>query len=264
LKNASFTLLSASSGARHCEIAGMNGSIPVSGSRAESNLRVQSLKIAGQPLVKDLTAPLDWTAPVLSIKPFETEIHGVKLTLAGKIGLLGGLPLQLEMQAPKQAVPPISLPRDGRVETASATGNARFRGLLLVPGTWQGDLVGEALGMSAKMGAHEAKFDRGSAVTVLRGGVISCVDARLIGDELSFLGNATLLADGRLAGVMRMVAPPSSATAIASNLFPGTGTPSLTDLSSPQRSAFDLEAFGNISNIYLRLGREGPILKLNH
>lgn len=264
LKNASFTLLSASSGMQHLDVSGVNGSVPVSGNRAKSNIRIQSARIAGQPLVTELSAPLDWTAPVLSVEPFETVIHSVKLTLAGKIGLLGGLPLQLEMQAPKQAIPPITLPGDGRLETASAAGNARFRGLLLVPGTWQGDLVGEAQEVSAKMGAHEAKFDRGSAVTVLRGGVVSCVDARLIGDELSFLGNATLLADGRLAGVMRMVAPPPSATAIVGNLFPGAGTPSLTELSGPQRSAFDLEAFGNIGNIYLRLGRDGPILKLNH
>ena len=249
---------------QHLDVSGVIGSVPVSGNRAESNIRIQSVRIAGQPLVADLCAPLDWTAPVLSVEPFETVIHSVKITLAGKIGLLGGLPLQLEMLAPKQAIPPITLPGDGRVETASAAGNARFRGLLLVPGTWQGDLVGEAQEVSAKMGAHEAKFDRGSAVTVLRGGVVSCVDARLIGDELSFLGNATLLADGRLAGVMRMVAPPPSATAIVGNLFPGTGAPSLTELSGPQRSAFDLEAFGNIGNIYLRLGRDGPILKLNH
>jgi hypothetical protein len=90
------------------------------------------------------------------------------------------------------------------------------------------------------------------------------VDARLIGDELSLLGNATLLADGRAAGAARLVAAPESVTGIVSRIFPHLAAPSLTPLATPQRAAFDLEAFGNISQLFLRLGRDGPVVNLKH
>lgn len=265
LKNASFTLLSASSGKPWLDVSSLHGAIPLSGNAAESLLRVGSLRIADSPVLTDLEAALDWRFPFLSLKPVETEIHGVKLTLAGKLALLSGLPLQLEAVAPKQKPAPVSLPADGRAEAEAIAANARFRGLLFAPGTWQGDLVAEALSPSARIAGHNAKFDRGSAVTVLRGGMLSCIDARLVGDDLSLLGNATLLADGRAAAVLRLVAPPENITAIVNRAFPGMPqAPAPTDLSTPQRSAFDVEAFGNLQQLFLRIGRDGPVMELKH
>ena len=135
---------------------------------------------------------------------------------------------------------------------------------MLAPSSWQGDLLAEAVSPTLGIASHEAKFDKGSAITVLRGGVISCVDARLIGDGLSLLGNATLLADGRAAGVARVVSEPDTVSAIARRVFPMLQDPlSLTPLSTPQRAAFDVVAFGNIHHLFLRLGTDGPIVNLN-
>jgi hypothetical protein len=265
LKNASFTLLSASSGKPWLDVSGLSGSIPVSGNSAGSSLLLGSVRIAGQPLLNDLNASLDWNFPFLSIKPLETDIHGIKCGVAAKVALLRGIPLQIDAQAPKQKPTPILLPADGHAEAESIAATARFRGFLLAPGSWQGDLVVEALSPSARIAGHDARFERGGAVTVLRGGMLSCVDARLIGDDLSLLGNATLLADGRAAAALRMVAPPDSATAIVNRVFPNIPQPvALTALSTPQRAAFDLEAFGNIRQIFLRLGKDGPVMELKH
>lgn len=263
LKNASFVLCSAASGKRWLEISGVCGSIPVAGSAATSTLVVGSVRAADEEILAGLNAALDWASPLLSLQPLETEIHGLKLTLAGKLGMLGGLPLQLDAQLPRQPLAVVSWPADGHAAAQAIAANARFRGLLLAPGTWQGDFVTETLAPSGSIAGHEAAFDRGSAVVVLRGGMLSCVDARLIGDQLSLLGNATLLADGRGAGALRMVAPPETAAAIAARVFPGLPQPlPLTPLSTPQRAAFDLEAFGDIRQPFLRLGREGPIIEL--
>ena len=87
----------------------------------------------------------------------------------------------------------------------------------------------------------------------------------MIGDELSLLGNTTLLADGRAAGAARLVAAPETAAAITHRILPVLqGSPSLTALATPQRVAFDVEAFGTISQLFLRLGKDGPIVNLNH
>jgi hypothetical protein len=264
LKNASLTVVHAGSKRTLIEISKITGSVPIAGNPAQSALRIHSVSVLGNELTRNLAAQLDWTYPLLSLKPLETEIGGHKLVLAGRIASFSGLPIQIDAGFPRQALAAVRLPFDGRATAESLAATARFRGLLLAPGTWQGDLVAESVSPSIRVGSRETKFDRGSAVTILRGGAISCVDARLIGDELSLLGNATLLADGRAAGAARLVATPESATAIISRIFPRLATPSLTPLATPQRAAFDLEAFGSISQLFLRLGKDGPIVNLKH
>jgi hypothetical protein len=95
--------------------------------------------------------------------------------------------------------------------------------------------------------------------------MISCVDARLIGDELSLLGNGTVLADGRMAAAVRMVAPPGNIEPIVQRIFPALEPPlSITPLSTPQRAAFDVRLSGHIRQPFIQPGLEGPILRLGH
>ena len=264
LKNASFAVIHAGTQRTLIEISEITGSIPIAGDPAQADLKIDTVSAFGKELATHLTASLDWKYPLLAMKPLETEIGGYKCVLAGRIAGFSGLPIQIEAQLPRQALAAFPLPFNGQASAEAIAANARFRGLLLAPGTWQGDLVAESVAPSIRVAARQTKFDRGSAVTVLRGGVISCVDARLISDELSLLGNATLLADGRAAGATRLVAAPESAAAIASGIFPILTAPSLTPLSTPQRAAFDLEAFGNISQLFIRLSKDGPIVNLKN
>ena len=264
LKNASFAIVRAGSHQALLEISETSGAIPISGDSAQSEIQFGRVAAFGNEVTRNLTTTLDWSRPLLSLKPLTTQIKGYQIVLAAKIGSLSGLPLQIEAQLPRQTLTAFSVPFNGQAAAGSIAASLRYRGLLLVPNSWQGDLVAEAASPSIQIAGHETKFDRGSAVTVLRGGLLSCVDARLLSDELSVLGNATLLADGRCAGVVRLVAAPESVVAIASRTFPNLqGGPSLTPLATPQRAAFDVEAFGTISRPFLRLGKEGPIVNLN-
>ena len=262
LKNASFTLLQAESKQMLLEISNTRGAIPISGNPAKSHITVGSISSLGQPVASLLKAELEWKSPQLSLEPLEINIGGYPFLIAAQLGSFSGLPLQIEAKLPPHKLAPLMIPFGGQVAAESITATTRFRGLLLAPATWQGDLVIDSTFPSLRIASHDAKFDRGNAVTVLRGGVLSCVDARLIGDELSLLGNAILLADGRLAGAARVVAAPGTAISIASQAFPLLKeTPILTPLSTPQRSAFDLEASGTIHQIFLRLGKDGPIVE---
>ena len=262
LKNASFTLLQAESKQMLLEISNTRGAIPISGNPAKSHITVGSISSLGQPVASLLKAELEWKSPQLSLEPLEINIGGYPFLIAAQLGSFSGLPLQIEAKLPPHKLAPLMIPFGGQVAAESITAATRFRGLLLAPATWQGDLVIDSTFPSLRIASHDAKFDRGNAVTVLRGGVLSCVDARLIGDELSLLGNAILLADGRLAGAARVVAAPGTAISIASQAFPLLKeTPILTPLSTPQRSAFDLEASGTIHQIFLRLGKDGPIVE---
>lgn len=262
LKNASLTLLQAESKRVLLEISNTRGAIPISGNPAASQLTVGYISSLGQPLASSIRAELEWKSPQLSLKPLEVNIGGYPLLIAAQLGSFSGLPLQIEAKLPPHKLAPVMIPFGVQIAAESITAATRFRGLLLAPATWQGDLAIESISPFIHLASHDAKFDRGNAVALLRGGVLSCVDARLIGDELSLLGNVTLLADGRLAGAARVVAAPGTATSIASQAFPLLEeTPILTPLSTPQRSAFDLEATGTIHQIFLRLGKDGPIVE---
>lgn len=264
MKNASFAVVHAGSNHALLEISETRGAIPISGDSAQSVVKIGKVSAFGKEVTANLTTTLDWTRPLLSLKPVEAGIGGYQFLVAGKIGALSGFPLQIEAQLPRQPLTAFAIPFDGQAAAESIVANLRFRGLLLAPGTWQGDLVVEAAAPNIHVAEHETKFDRASAVIVLRGGLLSCVDARLIGDDLSVLGNATLLADGRAAGAARLVAAPETVSSIASRIFTNIpGAPSLTPLATPQRAAFDLEAFGSIGRLFLRLGKDGQIVNLN-
>ncbi|NQX00138.1 hypothetical protein HQ447_05720, partial [bacterium] len=263
LTNASFAVVHAASKNTLAEISTISGSIPIAGDSARSILKIGVISVLGKPLTTDLAADLEWTSPLLSLKPTQLEFGSFRCVLAAKIASFSGFPLQIEAQLPRQPLAPFPLPFDGGAEAEAIAGNARFRGLLLAPATWQGDLLADAVSPTLRLAGHETKFDKGSAVTVLRGGMLSCVDARLISDGLSLLGNATLLADGRAAAIGRLVGTPETSSAIANRVFPLLqGAPSLTELATPQRAAFDVEAFGNLGQLFLRLGKDGPILNL--
>ena len=263
LRHASFALISSTGPPPLLEVNELNGDLPVAGNAAHSSLQLTSLYAHGKPLLTGLHASLTWQAPVLSLNPVATTVEGIQLAFAGKLAFIFGLPMQLELQVPKQAPPPLALPGGGELTAAQIAIFGRFRGLLLAPGTWQGDFLTEASSLTLTLGGHQTAFDTGSCATLLRGGVLSCVDARCVGDELSLLGNATVLADGRAAGVLRLIAAPETTIGIVKRLFPASDpAANLTPLSSPQRAAFDLEAFGDIQDLQLRLGQNGPVTTL--
>jgi hypothetical protein len=263
LRHASCLLITAGDTRPLLEINDLTSDLPLIGDAAQSALRMADLKVRGTPLISGLDATLGWQEPVLSLNPVATTIAGIKLQFAGKLALLKGLPMQLEVQVPKQSPPPLELTGGGAIKAAQFASHARFRGLLMAPGSWQGDCVTEASAISIQHGGQQAMFDSASCTTVLRGGVLSCVDVRGIGDALSLMGNATLLADGRIAGVLRLIAAPETIIDLVKRMFPDIDpAPYLTPLSTPQRAAFDLEAFGVSNAIQIRLGQNGPVLPL--
>ena len=265
LQNASLMVVVAGSQKTLLEISGTTAAIPLSGQAARAPLKIGLVSAWGNKLSADFGTTLDWTPPMLAMEPMDIETGSIKFRLAGKIARYSGLPIQIEAQLPRQPLKEFPIPLGARAAAELITVNAVFRGLLLAPGTWQGDLVAESLTPSIHTNAQDIKFDKGSAVVVVRHGVLSCVDARLIGDELSVLGNATLIPDGRVAGAARLVATPETVTAIVNRIFPNIANgPSLTPLATPQRAAFDLEAFGTSANLFLRLGKNGPVVGVKY
>ena len=262
LKNASFTLLKASSHSSLLDISQLSGSIPLAGDSADTTVKIQEISAMGAVMNQNLTAQLNWTSPALALKPLDTEIHHYKVKLASVIVLQPGFPVQFRAQFPNQPLQPIKLPYGAQISSETVTANAAFKGFLLAPGSWYADLITEGFSPKIQIANHQTTFDKASAITLLRGGAISCIDARFTGEDISLLGNATVLANGQAAGAARLVASPETTNAIVDRLFPMLhGAPSLTPLATPQRTAFDVEALGNIRELLVRIGKDGPVAK---
>ena len=263
LRFASFQLVSAGVPQPILRLDDLSGDIPLDGDPAKSMVRLGSLEAGGQRLITELDVPLAWRFPVLEMAPVSTTVNGLALRLAGKFALAKGLPLHLAMQLPEQAFSAAVPVNDIAVSIGKGVVNAQFHGLLLLPGSWQGDLIADGEAVTVKHREASESFGIGHCGAILRGGILSCVDARLLGDDLSLLGNGTLLADGRLAGVVRLVAAPDRASGLVRGLFPALATaPALTPLNTDQRSAFDLSLFGTVQEPQLQLGENGPTMSL--
>jgi hypothetical protein len=262
LKNASCVIVSAKKGVSLATISGVSGSIPVYGQSAESTLTTQSISIGAISTKSELSTKISWAYPIFSIAPFETQFGDYKCLFSAKLAALPRLPLQIEAQFSPQRLEEITLPLDMRLAAESIAAIGRFRGLMLSPSTWDGDFRTELKSAILNVADQVTHFDHGGAITLLRGGILSCVDARLVGDNLSILGNGTLVADGRVAAVARVVSHRETVESIANRIFSQVPGPrALTELNTPQRVAFDLQAAGTLSQLLIRLGNGGPIIK---
>ena len=264
VRDASFHIVSAQAGKALLEVSYISGRVPFSGNPATSTLQVGKLAVMEQMQPLPLNLEFSWNRPVLALSRLEIPLGKQKVIFAAKVAKLPGLPMELQLQAPTQPLVKIPLPRATQVEAESVRVQGRFLGALAAPATWSGDFLAEVKGLHGTLGGREFTFDEGQALTLLRGHILSCLDARLVGEEISLLGNATLLADGRAAGVIRFVATPESIQAITNHFFSGISPPPVTSpLGTPQRVAFDLHTFGRIGDMSLQLGQDGPIVRMN-
>ena len=264
VRTASLQLVSAQAGKSLLEVSHISGRIPFSGDPATSSLQVGKLAVMEQAQPQPLKLEFSWNLPVLALSRLEIPLGKQKVIFAAKLAKRPGIPMEWQLQVPLQPLVKIPLPRATQIEAESVRFQGRFLGALTAPATWSGDFLAEVKGLHGTLGGREFSFDKGQALTFLRGHILSCLDARLVGEEISLLGNATLLADGRAAGVMRFVATPESIQAITNHFFPGISPPPVTSpLGTPQRVAFDLHTFGRIGDMYLQLGQDGPLVRMN-
>lgn len=231
-------------------ISHINGAIPVGGKPAQSELSLRGIGCLGNEMPDRLRVPLKWQAPLLEAGVVEADAWGITCKLEAKIALTPGIPFLIGGSIPEQKGKEIVLSEGTRAECLSVAGQARLQGLLLAPGSWQGQALVRMLGIETEYAGQKANFNHGQALTIFQGGVLRCLDARMVGEQTSLLGNAMLLSDGRFAAVARVVAAPETLVAISRHTQPSHIAPQLTPLSTPQRAALDMRVFGSPGNVF--------------
>ena len=262
IHHGSLAIVSSSRSQPLLEASGINADIPAAGDPADSAAKLQRIQCLGLDLASDLNLPLHWQNPVIQIGPIAGVVNGIPYQMVAKLARYGSFPIGVEMNVPAQKDLKLPLPGGGSADAREFRAAGRFAGLLTAPSSWQGDLVVEGLGLSVNQAPHpEMKFDRGSAVVILRGGILSCTDARLIGDDLSLLGNATVFSDTRSAAVLRIVTGQDAAKNLANRIGLATGKRiSFGFLGTPDRVASDVNALGNLDGIKVQLGEGGDVI----
>jgi hypothetical protein len=239
-----------------------NADLPAAGGPASSLATLESIKGLGNEVIRDLKFPLNWQPPVLEIGPISAEASGIPSQLVARIAIAGNLPIAIDFNLPPKESARVTLPNQRLVAADAFRAVGRFRGFLAFPASWQGDFLIEGRGLSTSQPPQaDLRFDRGIAVFLLRGGLLACTDARLISDELSLLGNGTVLSDSRGAAVLRIVAPPAYAHGLAERLGQMTGKRITFGLmGTPDRMGSDLYALGNLDGINIQLGQGGDVI----
>lgn len=246
LKDARFRIVTTMSESPLYEVLGLGGKIPFAGTDTKTRLVTGAISTLGNQIADEMEIPLDWRAPALTAGPIDGEVFGFDATAGIQLGLTQGLPLQVIASIPEQRDKEIAFSESTGVKLGLAGGQGVFRGLLLYPGSWQGQAIFRSTGIDAKHLGKESHFDSGHAVFIYRNGALNCADARVNGEETSLLSNATLLSDGRAAANLRVVASPEILTGFARFTDPTGSQPHFTPLHTPQRAALDLQIFGRL------------------
>ncbi len=241
--DARLSIVSAMSKKALYRISSIDGGLPISGKNAGSELVLNGISVLGNSIPSAVKIPVKWQAPVLCFGVIDAGFFGIECKLEAKIGLTPGLPFIIGGVIPKQDGKEIVLSEALRAKIGSIAGQGLFQGHALALGSWQGQALLQTLFVDAEFAGNKASFNQGQGLIVFQQGVLRCVDTRIIGDDLSILGNAMALSDGRFASHLRIVAAPESLAAISSRIQTDSSL-QLTPLSTPQRAALDMRVFG--------------------
>ncbi len=262
VRQASLSIVSSGRAEPLLETTGFNADIPAAGDPANSVAHLTDLRILQSEVTDHLELPLSWANQILQIGPITGQLQGVPYQLSARLARVGNMPIDIQLDVPLKSDTTVVLPLGGNASARQLRAAGRFVGLLTSPSSWQGDFVIQGTGLSLTSPLRpEFKFDQGAAILVLRGGVISCPDARLIGDELSLLGNATVLSDTRGAAVLRIVVPPDYARGLSDHIGRDIGKRIAFGMMGTQdRVGSDLYALGNLDGIQVQLGQGGDVI----
>ncbi|WP_411827465.1 hypothetical protein [Luteolibacter sp. AS25] len=233
-------------------IGKIDGKMPITGTEAESIVQLTDIAAYGKILKSSLRVPVSLQKNILKIGEIRSQIKGVECHAFAKFALLPGIPYEVGTQILANDPLDLNFSETGMITLGKGSAQGRLQGYLLAPNSWQGNLISDASEIHARLAEQEIDFDSGRAFIMFQNGTLSCVDARLIGESMSILGNATLLTDGRTAGIARVVAPNDTLLSISTYTQQEITTPALIPLQTPQRSALDIQFFGTIWQLYFK------------
>lgn len=250
----------------------------VLGEDSHGYLDVGNVTMIGGSEIKDVRHVLEWKRPYVQWEGKVMNVNGLQMLGKARVGLpaglatgkgvltrggagggmaagMGSMPFNVEVAVPTQKVKSlVGMKQTGLHVSADRFGAMlRCSGLLQSPMSWRGDMQiqGRAIRVREGHGGKDVVFDELRVPAVFRHGRLNWAGVRLIGEDLSVLGNGQISAEGGVLAVTRMVVSPDVGALVMRGLYgaviPPNGLEWWEDLVTPDRKFRDLLIHGDLS-----------------
>lgn len=263
VKDAGLRVISISEGVDLLSASSIDLDVPLFGEDAKGVIRLGDLKLPGIQDIRDVEQEIVWKRPYLEIEEQSLDLGGVRIRCAAQLGLLRGIPFSLDLIIDPQQIDHIDLLGHFALDVKAdkVAGRVRAGGVLIKPMSWQSSmlLLSERLSVIEKHGGHQLHFDELSMPAIFQRGTFSWSSARVIGEDISFLGNGYVSLAGGITSVTRLVSSPELATLLHGAMI-GSGLVShrrwWEPLETPDRQYRDVYITGPLFNPNIDLGKQ--------
>jgi hypothetical protein len=265
---ASFRLVSSIKNMEFIRLDGASLDMPVFGEDAKGLIKVEALKIPGFPELTDLAQAVVWKRPYLQIEEQTVDVGGLKLRFLGQLGMArktqGKLPFYCALAIDPQKLGRVKwLERLAlEVQAKELAGKFSLGGSLSNPMSWRAEmlLLGKDVEVKEEHGSHDVVFEEVALPAVFRQGQLRWSGARMIGEDISVLGNGQVSVRDGILSVTRLVASPEVAKMLSRGLNGAglirAGGRWWSDLDTPDRKMRDLVVSGSLADPMVDAGKK--------
>lgn len=271
IKDARIRLFSTSRQMDVCTIEKLSVDMPVSGEDAGGYVQVAGMQVSGLGAMPDFKQALAWKRPRLEIEERELDLGGVQVVMRVQLGITNSkslLPFLVDMVIKPQKVESLASLEKRSVHASAEMLAARFRmlGMLASPLSWRAEaiLVGESVTMQAGRGRPRVTFDAMYFPVVLHQGKLHLMGFKMLGEDLSVLGNGRVSMRGGLISITRLVASPEVAEVMEKS-FKRAGMADTWwwyNMVTPDRKVRDLVISGSIFDPVIDAGPQHAAMPL--
>ncbi|MGJ8676190.1 MAG: hypothetical protein ACSHX0_01600 [Akkermansiaceae bacterium] len=257
--HAAFKLISFTKKVDLLAISGVSLHTPVFGEDAEGRLKIGLVQAPGLSNVMNLEEKIQWRRPFLQIKDENLNLAGLSLAIEAKLAL-DRKRLMTSAYQIKAVLKPQSLGELhdfewlGIVPDADQVrGEIGAAGYFFNPVSWRGAMLATAtnLHIKEKHGNQQIQFDEVSIPLFFSQCQFHWSDVRLVGDDISILGNGGLSVHNVLAVTRFVVSPEFAAGAdsfLLGSMIKRRHGSWWSNLETPDRKVRDLVISGNLKD----------------
>lgn len=268
---ADFTVVLAKHHAELLNVDSVSLDLNLFGEDQESILRVSSVKVMDQLVLRGLDEKLEWKGPYLSFRNDKVDISGVTVRAFGKVELNRNNIKASRFQCGVELKPQALKSLDGLAMTLDAdrvSGHMQLGGYCFYPMSYRGavHLAAENLHILEGHGGRRIEFSEAYLPVMLRNGQLQWSGLRALSEEIAIMGNGGLSASGEVLAVTRLVVSPEVAFAVnkamLGAMIPQVSRSWWSNLDTPDRKVRDIVLSGDIRNPMVDITRRHKLLPL--
>jgi len=260
IKSGALKVVSVNQGADLIELEGLEVQLPLLGEDAEGVVKVALVKMLGGGKMRNLKQPISWKRPYLEWVSSDVSLgdlnagYRVQLGISDKWRNLESMPFLMNIELKPQKLERVMWLERAAMEVEGDQVVAEFRcaGLLLQPMTWSADMrcLGKNVRVKEEHGGRDILFDEIVIPAVFRQGTLRWGGVRMIGEDLSVLGNGRVSVRGGVLSITRLVASPEVSGMLNRGVHGAgllrNGPRWWQDLDTPDRQVRDLLVSGSL------------------